>query len=423
MKVFNFTTQTYEEEENLFRTVVGIKEGIFELGYCSVDDPNLVMCKLGFTGLYINHVLLNENTREYFKYSNYLGRYVYKHAVSSKEYRTIFTRLGRGDFPYELNKEYEAVNCFDQFNNKQELLYTHQYELSKYLKYTFGVEFETYSGYIPEHICYRDGLIPLRDGSLDGGIEYSTIVLEGNKGLNLLNQQVDTLKEYTLFNKECSLHFHFGGFPVNDKYIWSFYSIWKFLESSLNPILPNYTYNTACYKNSEKDYCKQLPSFNTFSDLYQFFTTQKYFGNLYQPHPKDPNQRAKWNINGRYYCVNFINMLCYKNPKTIEFRLLRPTYNKHKIMFWLYVFNAILTTAERVASKCDNIDDVTKVIYKSDYSLFSILFSTYPQDIADTLINDYYTLEQVINIQSDLGDNIGMRIDVEDKLFDPNLII
>lgn len=116
-------------------------------------------------------------------------------------------------------------------------------------------------------------------------------------------------------------------------------------------------------------------------------------------------------------------MLCYKNPKTIEFRFLRPTYNKHKIMFWLYIFNAMLSAAERVAKKCNDIDDIARIIYKSDYSLFSILFSIYPQDIADMLINDYYTLEQVVSIQTDLGDNIGMRIDVEDNLFDPNIII
>lgn len=423
MKVFNFTSQKFEEDDELCRVVVSVKEGIFELGYCSYDDPNLVSCKLGFNNLYIHYILLNDSTKEYFKYSNYFGKYVYKHSVNSKEYRTVFTRLGRGDFPYEINREYEAVKCFNAFDGKQRILHQQEFPLSNYLKYTFGVEFETYSGYIPEHICYRDGLIPLRDGSLDGGIEYSTIVLEGNNGLNLLNQQIDTLKEYTLFNKECSLHFHFGNFPVTDKHIWSLYLVWKSVIQSLNPILPNYTFNTAYYKNSEKDYCKPLPDFATFNELYDFFTTQKYFGNLYQPHPKDPNQRAKWNVSGRYYCVNFINMLCYKSPKTVEFRFLRPTYNKHKIMFWLYIFNAILSTAERVANKCNNFTEINQMIFKSDYSLFSILFSTYPQDLADILINDYYTLEQVVSIQKDLGDNIGMRIDVEDNLFNPNYLI
>ena len=46
-------------------------------------------------------------------------------------------------------------------------------------------------GYIPQEICYRDGLIPLRDGSISG-LEYSTVILKGNKGINLLQQQVET---------------------------------------------------------------------------------------------------------------------------------------------------------------------------------------------------------------------------------------
>lgn len=423
MKVFNITTGLFESEDDLCRALVNVKDGVFELGYCSYDDPNLVACKLQFSSMYISYVRLNDELRKIFVYSNYHGKYIYIHAINSADLRMALTRYGRGDFPYQINREYEAVRCFDAFNGKQQILDFKEYELSKYLKYTFGVEFESYSGYIPESLCFRDGLIPLRDGSLDGGIEYSTIVLDGNYGLNLLNQQIDTLNEYTLFNKECSLHFHFGNFPVNDIYIWSLYLIWQQVNPSLNNILPRYTYNTAYYKKSEKEYCKQMPSFNTFNELYEYFTTQRYFGNLYQPHPKDPRQTAKWNVTGRYYCLNLINMLCYKSPKTVEFRFLRPTYNKHKIMFWLYIFNAILLTAERIAKDCKELKDVKPLVSKSDFSLFSILFATYPVEIADKLINDYYTLEQVIYIQHDLGDYIGSRIDIEDKIFDPNITI
>ena len=42
MKVFNITSKEFEEAENLCRAVVGVKEGVFELGYCSYNDPNLV---------------------------------------------------------------------------------------------------------------------------------------------------------------------------------------------------------------------------------------------------------------------------------------------------------------------------------------------------------------------------------------------
>ena len=77
-----------------------------------------------------------------------------------------------------------------------------------------GFEFETSAGIIPEEIALRDGLVPLRDGSISG-LEYSSVVLTpDNDGLSLLKQQLETLRQYTSFNKECALHIHFGKFPM-----------------------------------------------------------------------------------------------------------------------------------------------------------------------------------------------------------------
>jgi hypothetical protein len=64
---------------------------------------------------------------------------------------------------------------------------------------------------------YELGLIPLRDGSITG-IEFSTVVLQGNEGLNLLKQQVEALNANTIFDKDCSLHIHFGGLNLTVKF-------------------------------------------------------------------------------------------------------------------------------------------------------------------------------------------------------------
>ena len=66
----------------------------------------------------------------------------------------------------------------------------------------------------PQHRLYELGLIPLRDGSISG-IEFSTVVLQGNFGFNLLKQQIEELNEHTIFDKDCSLHVHFGGFKLS----------------------------------------------------------------------------------------------------------------------------------------------------------------------------------------------------------------
>lgn len=422
MEVFNITTQKFEDKEDLCRVLVNINDGVFELGYCSYDDPLLVECNIPMGGVHINYALLTPQLEEFIIYSNYVGKYIYKYMYNAKDLMKLTLQYGRGSFPYSIDREYEAVHCLNQFKGRQQILEYRNFPITEHFKYSLGVEFESYAGYIPENICFRDGLIPLRDGSLDGGIEYSTIVLEGNDGFNLLSQQIDTLKKYTLFNKECSLHFHFGNFPVKDTAIWALYILWKNLHDQLQTALPAYTFSTAKYKDSGKDYCKCLPNFNTFFDLYFQLTQQRYFGNLFQVHPKDPEKRAKWNVNTRYFDLNLINMLCYSGPKTIEFRFLRPTYNKHKIMFWLYVLNAILNTAEKISNECNDLKDVYNIISRNEYSLHSILFSTYNNTLANKLLSDFNILVQVVEIQSSINDYIGSRIDIEDQMFNPNEI-
>lgn len=429
MEVFNITTQKFEDDEELCRVLISINEGLFELGYCSYDDPRLVECDIPlnngnryFNNANISYALLSPELENYIIYAPYIGKYIYKYMYNSKDLLKLTTLYGRGNFPYSIDREYEAVNCLNQFKGRQTIINKQTPPIAQYFKYSLGVEFETYAGYIPEHICFRDGLIPLRDGSLDGGIEYSTIVLNGQDGFNLLSQQIDTLNKYTLFNKECSLHFHFGNFPVTDKAIWALYLLWKSILPQISNMLPLYTFNTAKYKESGKDYCKQLPNYTSFFELYTGLAHQRYFGSLCQPHPKDPEKRAKWNINTRYYDLNLINMLCYNSPKTIEFRFLRPTYNKHKIYFWLYIFNAILHSAESIAEKCKDFNEVHCACLHTDLSIENILFSTYNSKLANKIIADMAILRNVVEIQNSINDYIGARTDIEDKFLNPNEI-
>ena len=83
-----------------------------------------------------------------------------------------------------------------------------------------------------------------------------------------------------------------------------------------------------------------------------------------------------------YYWVNFINLICYKVNKTIEFRLLRPTYNFNKIKLWLYIFNAILMYAE----------DINAPIPRT-VRLKSVLTKVYPDSILDYLLTGVQKLK------------------------------
>lgn len=375
MKAINENSGFLCETNTCERGIVYADDNYIEFGYFKPDGKEILI-NLEEYGSAIG--ISEEKLNKRFIYSNKYGKYIDKLNLTKIELLNNVLCKGNGNFPYNFDKKYEAVDNFNIFKGKQEVLNCFEYELSNHFNYTFGLEFETTQGYIPQHKCFRDGLIPLRDGSISG-IEYSTVILQGNEGLNLLNQQLNTLKEYTYFDKECALHIHFGGFPVTDAAIWALYNVWYAVERELsnNGFIPPYSFMTSMYKRNKKDYCNLLPKADTFSELYEYLVERSYLGNLYQPHPRDPHKKGKWNIRSRYFGLNLINMLCYSNPKTVEFRFLRPTYNMNKIVLWLYILNAVLLYSEKISSN--------KVI-GDNFRITNIIKFVYNEEIAEKIL-------------------------------------
>ena len=343
-------------------------------------------------------------------FSNKKGTYIVKSQYTPYELFIESHVKGVGRFPYRtLSRNYEAIESFRIFDGAQEIIQPKEYLLPEFFPYTFGLEFETSQGYIPEDICYRDGLIPLRDGSIKG-IEYSTVVLNGNEGLCLLEQQVNTLREYTWFDKECALHVHIGNYPLDQEAIYNLYLVCKGLEESLEQIVPTLTFRSYLYKENGKDYCKKLPSLRNFNQLYEYFVGRKFYGSFTQSHPNDIGRNAKWRIQTRYFWCNFINLLCYKVNKTIEFRLLRPSYNLEKIVLWLYIFNAILQYAEKYI----------KAVPLSRLTLNEVLVHVYPPEIVDRLKIAIAGLQVVKATQRASEDEIGNDTAIENNIFTGN---
>ena len=322
---------------------------------------------------------------------------------------------GNGRFPYEIAREYGAEKHINMFNESIIEVENVEYPYAKHLKYSFGLEFETAAGFIPEQKCFNLGLIPLRDGSISG-IEYSTIPLSGNEGLNRLKAQLECLKEYTIPNKECSVHIHFGGFPINKKSIFALHQLWSFkYQHLLRDYIPNYSYNTNYFKNNGKNYCAETPCFKDFKSMYQYYVGCNFMGDLYQPHPNDVEKKAKWNIKTRYFNCNFINLLCYRGPKTLEFRFLTPTYSFEKLTTFIMIFNALLIEAEHVAEFSErNLNDI---IMDKDKSLKERISDVYPSNIAKKVIDNLEKLRYLRATQENCGDNCGSRLDIEYKYF------
>lgn len=399
------------------RVIADVVDDIFVYGYVSYnnlrsnsDKLRLVLVRSGLE--IIKKYAILDKVKDRMFFSKRLGFYALDVGMSAETIREETEILGLGGFPYSFDRLYEAVDNFSLFEGKSTVIDKEfKHSLSKFMDYTFGIEFETSKGYIPEDICFRDGLIPLRDGSITG-LEYSTLILKGNSGLSMMKQQIETLKNYTEFDKNCSLHIHFGGFPLDPEKIWALYSVCARVQNDLGKYTPKYTFHSSEYKATKKDYCKKLPTAGlySFDELYRSFVGKNFLGDLTQPHPKDINRSAKWRIPTRYFWVNFINIMCYNVNKTIEFRLLRPSYNYAKITLWMYIFTAIMKYADKNSKKCH------LGINRNPLKLVTILRAVYPDGLSKKLISKLEDLKKIKEEQETVySDYIGEKIKIDDK--------
>lgn len=376
------------------------KEGYdLETIVTTASDKNIV---IEYQGEYLWGIDY-ETLKEHLLFSKNRGTYVLKNTPEANN----LDIYGSGFFPYKnIQYNYEASNNLDRFQNSvmAPVKYT-EFKFAKHFPYTFGIEYETSGGFIPQEKLFSAGLIPLRDGSISG-IEYSTVVLKGNEGLSKIKEHCKLLKEYTVFNQNCSLHMHFGNFPIEPKKIYALYVCCYFFQDLLITVTPNWAFNTEKWKSTGKNYCKLLPILPNFHDFYTFFVGFPYMGNLYQNHPRDIRHERKWQIPGRYYWINFINMLCFKNPKTVEFRFMRPTYCPKKIIAWIKLFNILLRLAD------EHTDFFVDENLKWKEELFAKSFASILETCLGKLeykrfIELFYKFRRLKDLQSSQGDNIG----------------
>lgn len=384
MLVYDWMTRSQNNRERCTRGIVQVSDEIVEFGYSSSSEFTYILYRGDLVKLF------NKDLLEYCYFNGSEGYYVLELPLS-KNRPDIRLKAGRGRFPYSFDQMYEAIHSFDVFKDKQYLANDEiKLKYGDLLKYTFGLEFETSSGYIPEDICFRDGLIPLRDGSITG-LEYSTIVLKGNNGLNFLKQQISTLDKYTLFDKECSLHIHMGVSSVSVPFVWSLYVLLTVFQNELPKYVPFWTFESNRYKRTGKNYCKKIPVADNFDQLYRFITGKSFSGSLKIPHPLDERRTHKWQVSSRYFAFNFVNLMCYESPKTIEFRFLRPTYNYNEIETWLFIFNALISCSITIAKECltkeySPLFDFIQNKYGKENVIYNVLNNVYPKELANTLI-------------------------------------
>jgi len=306
---------------------------------------------------------------------------------------------------------------------------------------TFGIEFETYNGQIPIRYCFKNGLIPLKDGSLRhdnvNPYEYTTIPLSKEKGLHAIKDSCNLLNKYCINSVNGSLHIHIGSIKRTEEYGVALYRLLFNLQDEIYNLFPLYFKNTSKFKNSGKDYCKPLPkikfSGNIEKDsrkLFQYYINGRIENeneneipiqeevnqlenpvarlrrqkrkekNFYMgmPHPNDAGFDHKWYTEMRYHFCNLLPLF-YNKRNTVEFRIHTSTFNSDKVINWLFIINAICKFAK------ENESGIAKSGIKVD--LDYIFEKTYSSELAKYLSSYIEFRKRMMESHSIKGDNIG----------------
>jgi hypothetical protein len=290
------------------------------------------------------------------------GCYYHISLISSFDFKRIQTP----ENSYKTSLPYDSKGITDKHLQMYNYLYdskisNNTQDFSVLLEdLTFGLEFETIKGYVPERITKKLGLIPLRDGSITG-LEYVTVPFKGAKGLQTLNDISKELEKRTIFTHQCSLHLHLGNVPRTPEFILAFFKLTLSIQEELFSLFPMYKKYNLGIKN--KNYSSPYNVYNLLSKMdpsidknnlnSNFSILLDYLGEetgFYETndndlknikyHPRDPSGNQKWNIKTRYFFHNFIPLI-FGNKQTIEFRIHTPTYDINKINFFIGL-NSIL---------------------------------------------------------------------------------
>lgn len=316
--------------------------------------------------------------------------------VLDKSYKNNLVIESKTVFNYPINKSYNLSKL--NVRPKAIKYPPKECEFSYIKQFTFGLEYETSAGNIPWLECLNNNLVPLYDGSITGH-EYVTFPLNSEE-LPIIHNHLSLLSKYTKFDRNCSLHIHFGGFPIEKNKIENLCKFWYTFQNSLQLYIPAWSYYVERYKSNGKAYNKVFPKLNTICNFYQEYTGNVYESDkdFYLPNQYDAYELRKWEVHGRYYNMNIMHLISGKEHKTVEFRFLRPTTNYYEIKWYLLILGAFLNYV--VNSKDIKYNQIT---------VEKVIKFTFTKNIATKLIKEGQKLYHLHKIQKNYSDYAGIN--------------
>lgn len=319
---------------------------------------------------------------------------------------------------YNLHLDYRCNDLLgiftDTYNKYNEKLEVTERICNLLPDLTFGIEYETNNGYIPERHIYANGLIPVRDGSLKNmygePYEYATIILKGKDGISAIKKHCELLNKYCENSYKHSLHVHVGNIPVTKLYVVSIYLLSLAIQDELFSLFPKSYRHTGDFK--KRDYNMPLPNVvekgDEFNSIFKYLSMGKDFDSFGRPHPADPNNNQKWNVETRYHLINLTTLVFNKN-QTVEFRIHPSTFNQDKIINWIFITLAICKFAD------NHKNDININKSYENIKLKDILQDIYGKGEIYDYLNSYIQYRKNLMVAHEQkGDILGL-IDSEDE--------
>jgi hypothetical protein len=261
----------------------------------------------------------------------------------------------------------------------------HLYDLIK--PFSYGFEIETTAGKMPDYRIWKNGFVPLKDGSISG-YEFTSIPFHDATGMNSLRDLQDQLSSFSI-DKYCSLHIHIGNTKMTNKELVAFYMLTYQIQQEVIDFLPPYKRSENYFAEKAgqsqyatvKDHCKPFRSLGFYiqdSSIEEKYETLCDFVNPYDVNPdyndedydedyeQQPQELSKWNEYSRYFGVNLLPYI--KNGSTIEFRSHEPTLNFQKIINWLLIISA---TVKYTKANTDYILNKNKITLSNVIDVYS----------------------------------------------------
>lgn len=383
--LYNNTTKKWEREFDQYKGVIYIDNRYIEYGYFDPSPSNIPIIIRGVP-MYLEK---RENCKVPLYWRNSDSCYVIDSKLANNNIRD-----SKHIFYYPIARCYNFSKLDLEPKNIQ-LVPDKEFIYVK--PFTFGLEYETSGGNIPWLDCIDTNLVPLYDGSINGH-EYVTFPLTYSD-LSIIKQHLKLLDKYTCYDKNCSLHIHFGNFPIDVDKINSLCKFWYYFQWQINKYIPEYSYFVERYKDNGKAYNKPFPNIKSLSAFYNQYTGNDYndVNSFYLPNTFDSTEDHKWEVHGRYYNMNIMHLISGNEHKTVEFRFLRPTTNYYEIKWYILILSAFLTYV--IKSEDNKYNKIT---------LDKVIDFTYPEDIASELKTEGKKLYHLHKIQMTNGDYGGI---------------